>query len=226
MYGILVILSIFFIFNSTYNDVAIDSKNRVILLSSEDRIVENTSGQGYFSLDSIFAPVSISSSSFSIWVTSPSEFTSQKYSLWGEFLGKLNVGGNDIDADEKGVLIAGEETHLFQTISGSRIAVTWKEIERCGLSKDSLYLYGNDTLHVFKRDGKFIRKKFIPGIKDLCIYKKNLCFLFKDSLVLHDTVVSIFGGKRAEGNDKFISILTDSGIVYYPTPTTRKFRQD
>jgi len=218
MYGIGGIFSIFLILNSNYSDIAIDSKNRVIFLSSEDRIVEDKSGSVHFSLDSIFAPVAISSSSFSIWVTSASEFTSQKYSLWGEFLGKINIGGNDIDADEKGVLIAGEETYLFQIVSGTRIAVTWKEIERCGLSKDSLYLYGNDTLLVFKRDGKFIRKKFIPGIKDLCIYKKNLCLLFKDSVFLRDTVVPISGGKRAEGNDKFLSILTDSGIVYYPPP--------
>jgi len=217
MYGIGGIFSIFLILNSNYSDIAIDSKNRVIFLSSEDRIVEDKSGSVHFSPDSIFAPVSISSSSFSIWVTSPSEFTSQKYSLWGEFLGKINIGGNDIDADEKGVLIAGEESYLAQIVSGAKIAVTWKETACCGLSKDSLYLYGNDTLLVFKRDGKFIRKKFIPGVKDLCIYKKNLCFLFKDSLVLSDTVLSISGGKRAEGNDKFVSILTDSGIVYYPT---------
>ena len=79
-----------------------------------------------------------------------------------------------------------------------------------------MYLYGNDTLYVFKRDGKFNRKKFIPGIEDLFIYKKNLCLLFKDSLVLDDTVLTIFGGKRAGGSDKFTATLSDSGIVYYP----------
>ncbi len=218
MYGITVILSLFFVFNSTYTDLTIDSKNRVILLASRDRIIEDKSGKVHFSLDSMFAPLSISASSFAIWITSASEFTSQKYSLWGEFLGGINLGGNDIDADEKGILIAGEQSYLVQTVSGARIALRWKEIERCALSKDSLYLYGDDTLFVFKRDGKIIRKKFIPGVKDLCQYDKNLCFLFNDSLVLNDTVLTVLGGKRAEGNDKFIAVLSDSGIIYYSPP--------
>jgi hypothetical protein len=216
MYGITGILSLFFILSSTYSDLTIDSKNRVIFLSSRDRIAEDKSGKVHFSLDSIFAPLSISSSSFSIWVTSASEFISQKYSLWGEFLGELDIGGNDIDADEKGVLIAGEKSYLIQIITGAKISLAKKEMERCVLSNDSLYLYGNDTLYVFKRDGKFNRKKFIPGIEDLFIYKKNLCLLFKDSLVLDDTVLTIFGGKRAGGSDKFTATLSDSGIVYYP----------
>lgn len=211
------ILSFFLLFNSTYQDLTIDSKNRVLFLSSQDRIITDKVNKVRFSLDSIFAPVSISSSSFSIWVTSSSEFTSQKYSLWGEFLGKIKFGGNDIDADEKGILIAGEETYLINISTGSKIKITWKEIKRCLLSKDSLYLYGNDTLRVFKRNGKFIRKKFIPGIEDICRYKKSLCLLFEDSLFLKDTVLTINGGKRATGNDNFVSILTDSGIVYYPT---------
>lgn len=212
------ILSLFFILNSTYLDLTIDSKNRVILLSSVDRIVEDKSGKVHFSLDSMFAPLSISSSSFSIWSTSVSEFVSQKYSLWGEFLGKIKLGGNDIDADEKGILIAGEQSYLVQAVSGAQVTLTWQEMERCALSKDFLYLYGNDTLRIFKRDGKFMMRKSVPGVKDLCIYNKNLCLLFNDSLVLSDTVLSIFGGKRAGGNDKFIAVLSDSGIVYYPTP--------
>ena len=89
------ILSLFIIFNSTYSDLTIDLKDRVIFLSSEDRIVEDTSNLVHFSLDSMFAPISISSSSFSVWVTSSSEFKSQKYSLWGELLGKLNIGGKE-----------------------------------------------------------------------------------------------------------------------------------
>ena len=218
MYGITVILSLFLVFNSTYTDLTIDSKNRVILLSSRDRIIEDKSGKVHFSLDSMFSPLSISESSFAIWVTSASEFTSQKYSLWGEFLGKINTGGSDIDADEKGILIAGEQGYLLNTISGARITLVRKEIERCALSKDSLYLYGNDTLRVFKRDGKFIRRKFVPGIRDICAFNKNLCFLFNDSLVLNDTVLTVFGGKRTESNDKFIAVLCDSGIIYYPPP--------
>jgi hypothetical protein len=213
-----VILSLFFILNSTYLDLTIDSKNRVVLLSSVDRIVESESGKVHFSLDSMFAPLSISSSSFSIWGTSASEFVSQKYSLWGEFLGKIKLGGNDIDADEKGILIAGEQSYLVQAVSGAQITLTWEEMERCALSKDFLYLYGKDTLRVFKRDGKFFEKKSIPGVRDLCIYNKNLCLLFNDSLVLSDTMIPIFGGKRAGGNNKFIAVLSDSGIVYYPTP--------
>jgi hypothetical protein len=216
MYSITVILSLFFVFNSTYTDLTIDSKGRVILLSSRDRIIEDKSGKVHFSLDSMFAPLSVSASSFAIWVTSASEFTSQKYSLWGDFLGGISFGGNDIDADEKGILIAGEQSYFVQTVSGASIALIRKEIERCALSKDSLYLYSNDTLRVFKRGGKFIRKKFIPGIKDICLFDKNLCFLFNDSLVLRDTVISITGGKRAEGNDNFVAVLSDSGIVYYP----------
>jgi hypothetical protein len=218
MYGLTGVLSLIFIFNSTYSDLTIDSKNRVIFLSSRDRIAEDESGKVRFSLDSMFAPLSISSSSFSIWVTSASEFISQKYSLWGELLGELDIGGNDIDADEKGVLIAGEKSYLIQIITGARISVTKKERKLCALSNDSLYLYGDDTLRIFKRDGKFIRKEFIPGVKDLCLFNKKLCFLFNDSLVLNDTVLTVFGGKRAEGNDKFIAVLTDSGIVYYPRP--------
>ncbi|MBN1695824.1 hypothetical protein JW879_10580 [candidate division WOR-3 bacterium] len=218
MYGITVIISLFLVFNSTYTDLTIDSKNRVILLSSRDRIIEDESGKVHFSLDSMFAPLSISASSFAIWVTSASEFTSQKYSLWGEFLGEVNVGGSDIDADEKGILIAGEQSYFVQTVSGASITLIQKEIERCALSKDSLYLYSNDTLRIFKRDGKFIRRKFIPGVKDLCTYNKTLCLLFNDSLVLSDTVFPVFGAKRAGSNDKFIAILSDSGIVYYPTP--------
>ncbi len=205
-----------FLFYSTYSDLTIDSKNRVLLLSPEERIVEDTSGSVRFSLDSMFAPISISSSSFSIWVTSISEFKSQKYSLWGELLGTLNVGGIDIEADDKGVLIAGEESYLFQTVSGAKITLTKKKMERCVLSKDSLYLYGMDTLLFFKRDGKFIRKKFIPGVRDLCVYKKNMCLLFNDSLVLSDTILAISGGNRATGGENFISVLTDSSVVYYP----------
>jgi hypothetical protein len=211
------VLPIFLFLYSIYSDLTIDSRNRVLLLSSEERIVEDLRGSVRLSLDAIFAPVSVSSSSFSIWVTSVSEFKSQKYSLWGELLGTVNIGGKDIDADEKGVLIAGEESCLIQTFSGIKITLTWKDMERCALSKDSLYLYGMDTLHVFKRDGKFIRKKFIPGLKDLCIYKKNTCLLFNDSLVLSDTVLRIHGGKRVESIDKFLSVLSDSGIVYYST---------
>jgi hypothetical protein len=217
MLGEIGIISTLFIFvNSIYSDITIDSRNRVLLLSSEERIVEDLSGSVRISIDSIFAPVSVSSSSFSIWVTSVSEFKSQKYSLWGELLGTVNIGGKDIDADETGVLIAGEQSCLIQTLSGIKITLTWKDMARCALSKDSLYLYGMDTLHVFKRDGKFIRKKFIPGVTDLCIYKKNMCLLFNDSLVLNDTVLLIHGGKRVEGIDKFLSVLSDSGIAYYP----------
>ncbi len=216
MYGLTAILSMFFIFNSSYLDLTIDSKNRVILLSSTDRIAEDKSGKVHFSLDSMFAPLSIASSSFSIWGTSASEFISQKYSLWGEFLGGIKLGGNDIDADEKGILIAGEQSYFVQAVSGARITLTWKEMERCALSKDSLYLYGDDTLRVFKRDGKFIRKKFIPGVKDLCLYNRTLSLLFGDSLVLSDTVLPVFGGRRAGSNDKFVAILSDSGVVYYP----------
>jgi hypothetical protein len=210
------ILSLFIIFNSTYSDLTIDLKGRVIFLSSKDRIVEDGSDLVHFSLDSMFEPLSISSSFFSVWVTSPSEFKSQKYSLWGELLGKLDLGGNDIDADEKRVLIAGEQSYLIQLIAGTRIVVAKREMKRCLLSGDSLYLYGNDTLHIFKIDGKFSGKKFIPGIKDLFIYHKNLCLLFQDSLVLRDTVVDIAGGKRASGSDKFVAVLTDDEIVYYP----------
>ena len=213
-----VFFSFLFIFNSTYSDLTIDSKNRTILLSSKDRIARNIDGKVSFSLDSIFFPQSISSSFFSIWVTSSSEFTTQKYSLWGEFLGKIKAGGNDVDADEKGVLIAGEQSYLIQISSGARITVAKSKKERCILSKDSLYLYGNDTLSIFKREGKFIRKKLVPGVKDLCLFKKNLCLLFSDSLVSRDTILSITGGKRVESNDKFIAVLTDSGIVYYPKP--------
>jgi len=172
----------------------------------------------YFSLDLIYAPLSISASPFSIWVTSASEFTSQKYSLWGELVGKIKAGGNDIDADEKGILIAGEPSYLFQAVSGAKITVTKKEMKRSALSKDSSYLYGKDTLFVFKRNGKLIRKEFIPGIKDICVFNKRVCFLFSDSLLLSDTTLPIYGGKRAESNYKFIAVLTDSGIVYYPTP--------
>jgi hypothetical protein len=211
------LLPILLFFRSTYSDLTIDSKNRVLLLSAEERIVEDLSGSVRLSLDEIFAPVSVSSSSFSIWVTSVSEFKSQKYSLWGELLGTVNIGGKDIDADDKGILIAGEESCLIQTVSGIKIALTWKDMERCTLSKDSLYLYSMDTLHVFKRDGKFIRKKYIPGVRDLCIYKKNMCLLFNDSLILNDTVLPISGGNRVAGGEKFISILSDSGIIYYPS---------
>jgi hypothetical protein len=215
---ITIFFSLLFIFNSAYSDLTIDSKNRVIFLSARDRVVEDINGSVLFSLDSMFAPRSISSSFFSIWVTSSSEFTSQKYSLWGEFFGKIKAGGNDIDANEKGILIAGEQSYLIQTSSGARITVAKTKKDRCILSKDSLYLYGNDTLSIFKREGKFVRKKFIPGVKDLCLFKKNLCFLFSDSLVLNDTTLPIFGGTRVECSDKFIAVLSDSGVVYYPTP--------
>jgi hypothetical protein len=211
-------LSLLFIIYTTYSDLTIDSKNRIILLSSEDRMAESIDGSVDFSLDSTFTPKSISSSFFSIWVTSASEFTTQKYSLWGEFRGEVKLGGNDIDADEKGILIAGEHSYLIQTFSGARITLAKKKKDRCILSGDSLYLYGNDTISVFKREGKFIRKKLVPGVKDLCLFKKTLCFLFSDSLVLRDTTLPISGGKRIESNDNFIAILSDSGIVYYPNP--------
>ena len=209
------IFSFIFLLYSDYKDLTIDSKNRVLLFSSKDRIIKDKSGEVDFSINSMFTPTGTSSSSFSIWVTSYSEFKSQKYSLWGELLGEIKLGGNDIAADEKGVLIAGEQSYLVQLISGNNITLTWKEMERCSISKESLYLYGNDTLHVFKRNGTPERKKFIPGIKDICIFNKNLCFLFNDSLVLSDTTLPIFGGTRVDGNEKFIAVLSDSGIVYY-----------
>jgi hypothetical protein len=218
MYTVTGIFSILFLFYSNYNDLTIDSKGRVLFLSSKDRIIKDKSGEINFSINSMFTPISISSSSFSVLVTSYSESKSQKYSLWDELLGEIKIGGNDIDSDEKGVLITGEQSYLVQVISGDKITLMWKEIKRCAISKDSLYLYGKDTLHVFKRNGKPVRKKFIPGIKDICMFNKNLCFLFNDSLVLSDTVLPIFCGKRVDGNDKFIAVLSDSGIVYYPNP--------
>jgi len=216
MYTITGIFSIIFLFYSNYNDLTIDSKGRVLFLSSKDRIIKDRSGDINFSINSMFTPIAISSSSFSVWITSYSESKSQKYSLWDELLGEIKIGGNDIDSDEKGVLITGEQSYLVQVLSGDKITLMWKEIKRCTISKDSLYLYGTDTLHVLKRNGKPVRKKFIPGVKDICMFNKNLCFLFNDSLVLSDTVLPIFGGKRVDGNDKFIAVLSDSGIVYYP----------
>ena len=216
MYTVTGIFSIIFLFYSNYNDLTIDSKGRVLFLSSKDRIIKDKSGEVNFSINSMFTPIAISSSSFSVWITSYSESRSQKYSLWNELLGEIKIGGNDIDSDEKGVLITGEQSYLVQVSSGNKITLMWKEIKRCTISKDSLYLYGKDTLHVFKRNGKPVRKKFVPGAKDICMFNKNLCFLFNDSLVLSDTVLPIFGGKRVDGNDKFIAVLSDSGIVYYP----------
>jgi len=208
----------FFYITNTYNDLTIDAKNRVLLLSSKDRIIKGEKEKFDFSVNSMSAPVAISSSSFSVWITSYSEAKTQRYSLWGELLGEIKTGGNDIDADEKGILIAGEQSFLIQIVSGNKIPLIWKEMKRCAISKDSLYLYGEDTLHVLKRNGKPVIKKLIPELKDICIFKKNLCFLFNDSLVLNDTVLPIFGGKKAEGNNEFISVLSDSGIVYYPDP--------
>jgi hypothetical protein len=218
MYTVTGIFSIIFLFYSNYNDLTIDSKNRILFLSSKDRIIKDKSGEVNFSINSMFAPVAISSSSFSIWVTSYSESKSQKYSLWDELLGEIKIGGNDIDSDEKGVLITGEESYLVQALSGEKITLMRKEIKRCTISKDSLYLYGKDTLHIFKRNGKLVRKKFVPGVKDICMLNKKLCFLFNDSLVLNDTVIPISGGKRVDGNNKFVAVLSDSGIVYYPPP--------
>jgi len=218
MYTVTGIFSIIFLFYSNYNDLTIDSKGRVLFLSSKDRIIKDRSGDINFSINSMFTPIAISSSSFSVWITSYSESKSQKYSLWDELLGEIKIGGNDIDSDEKGVLITGEQSYLVQVLSGDKITLMWKEIKRCTISKDSLYLYGKDTLHVFKRNGNPVRKKFIPGVKDIFMLNKKLCFLFNDSLVLNDTVLTVFGGKRAESNDKFIAVLSDSGIVYYPNP--------
>ena len=216
MHSVTGIFLLLFLAYPNYNDLTIDSKNRIIFLSSEDRIIKDKSGEVNFSINSMFAPVAISSSSFSIWVTSYSESKSQKYSLWYELLGGIKIGGNDIASDEKGVLITGEESYLVQTLSGEKITLMWKEIKRCAISKDSLYLYGKDTLHVFKRNGKPVRKEFVPGVKDICMFNKKLCFLFNDSLILNDTVISISGGKRVDGNNQFIAVLSDSGIVYYP----------
>lgn len=208
--------SILFLLCSVYSDISIDSRNRILLLDSEERIIEDVKGVFQLSLDSLFAPVSISSSSFSVWVTSASEFKSQKYSLRGEFLGEVGIGGKDIDADAEGVLIAGEETYLIQVISGTKIRLTWKEMDRCALFKDSLYLYRDDTLFVYSRAGDFIKSKFIPGLKDISVYEDKLCFLFKDSLVLSDTLLLISNGERVDGGNKFLSVLTDSEVLYYP----------
>lgn len=212
------ILSLFFLLYSDYSDLTIDSKNRVLLFSSKDRTIKDKTGEVDFSINSLFTPVAVSSSSFAVWTTSYSEFKSQKYSLWGELLGEIKLGGNDIDSDEKGVLIAGEQSYLVQLISGNNITLKWKEMQRCSISKDFLYLYGDDTLYVFKRNGTLETKKSIPGIKDICIFNKKPCFLFKDSLVVSDTVLPVHGGKRVDGNEKLISVLSDSGIVNYSPP--------
>ncbi|MEO0293347.1 MAG: hypothetical protein ABIN61_03880 [candidate division WOR-3 bacterium] len=204
-------------FGFNWYDVTVDSKGRIFLLSMEDRIVRDLKGDFSFPIESMFAPNAISASSFSIWVTSISEKKSQRYSLWGELIGEINIGGFDIDVDEKRVLIAGEKSYLIDLSSGINFIISHKEMKRCALFKDSLFLYGKDTIYIFDKKGILKRKKFIPQVKDICLYNKELCFLFEDSLIIGETIVPVFKGKRVEGKDSFISILTDTGVVYYPS---------
>ncbi|MEA1913431.1 MAG: hypothetical protein U9N06_06345 [candidate division WOR-3 bacterium] len=209
-------ISSFFYLITFYSDLTVDSKNQTLLLSREKIAVENLSDSSRIPLDSIFDPNSISSSPFSIWVTSIVQSLTQKYSLRGEFLGQINIGGYDIDSDPNWLLLAGEESYLIQLSTGRKLPILWKEVKRCALGKDSLYLYGDDTLYKFKKSGRLILKKYIPGVMDITTFKGKLGILFKDSLIYKDKKIPIDAGARMDGGENCISILTNSGIVKYP----------
>ncbi len=203
------ILTIIFL----YVDLSIDTKNRVLLLSDNPPKVTILNDTNSITLDSIFNPTSLSTGTFSIWVASSSENKIQKYSLRGEYLGSINFEVQDIDVDKNGLLVAGDYSFLIELSTGQEIPIIWRNTNLCAICKQSIYLYGNDTLFVFERDSRSLKsKKNIPNLRDLSIYRDELVYLQKDSVFLEDTLFFIPEARRCDADDKSIWILTDSVV--------------
>ena len=209
----LIIFTIIFL----YIDIAIDTKDRVLLLSDNPPRVTVLNDSSSINLDSIFHPTSLSTAPFSIWVASGSENLIQKYSLKGEYLGSISFNSKDLDADRNGLLIAGEYSLLIELSSGREIPIIWKESNRCALDDDYIYLYGDDTLYLFERSNRrLINKEFIPDIRDLSIWDSELVFLKNDSIFISDTSIFIQHARRIDTNGKQIWVLSDTVVSISP----------
>ncbi len=209
----LVFLSVFL----SYIDIAVDTKGRVLLLSTTEPRVEALNDSSSIILDSIFYPTSLTAGPFSIWVAARSQNLIQKYSLWGEYLGSISRNAKDLDADRKGLLIAGEYSFLIELSTGREIPLSFRETNCCALDDDSIYLYGDDTLYIFERNNRhLIRKEYILGIRDISISRGELVFIQGDSIFMSDTTIFMPHARRLDASEDRIWILTDS--VYSISP--------
>ncbi len=208
-------LAIFALFFS-YTDITIDTKSRVLLLSSTPARVDVLNDSVNINLDSIFHPTSLTAGPFSIWVTSRSQTLVQKYSLWGEYLGSMAYNAKDLDVDKNGLLIAGERSLFIDLRTGREIPLTFRETDRCALDEDIIYLYGDDTLYTFERPNRLKIKEYIPGIVDISVLYGELIFLRNDSLITNDTTIFFPSAKRLDARDKQIWILSDSVVSISP----------
>jgi len=206
----------FYILLSSYIDITVDTKSRVLLLSSNPARVEILDDTVNVPLDSLFNPTSLTSAPFSVWVASLSAGLIQKYSLRGEYLGSISIRANDIDADRDGLLIAGERSLLVELSTGREIPINFQETSRCALCENSIYLYGNDTLYVYRRPNQLKQKRYIPGIQDIAVFNAGYVFLRNDSLITNDTIIFIPSAKRMDSNGEEVWVLTDSAIRCYP----------
>lgn len=202
---------IFFLLPS-YNDIALDSKNRVVLLNRAEKRIEIPEDSILINLDSIKAPEAIDTSPFSIWVTSTIENKTLKYSLEGAYLGNLNFGGRSLDVTVDRLLFCGDRTLLFYGKTGRKVIVNWKRFDRCALSGDSIYLYVNDSLYVLDENFKRTRLLEMKGLKDIDCSEEGPVYLFSDSLKTSRRTVDILGGRRVAVRDRKVLILGDSGI--------------
>ena len=205
-----------FLINVPFTDITIDTKDRVLLLSESPPVIQVLNDSTNIPLDSILYPGAIAAGIFSIWVSSSTQRLIQKYSLKGEYLGSICFRATDIDANRNGLLIAGEHSVFIDLSTGREIPISWRESNLCALGKDSIYLYGNDTLYIYRKPNKLIGKFFIPGIRDITVSDYGLLFLKEDTLVLGDTAIFIPDARRLESSTKKIVVLTDSTVRFYP----------
>lgn len=205
----LAIFTLFFL----YIDLAIDTKDRVLLLSDGPAKVTILNDSSSIILDSIFHPTSLTAGLFSIWVASRSENLIQKYSLRGEYLGSIIFDAKDLDADRNGLLIAGEHSLLIELSTGREIPIIWKKTNRCAIDEDYIYLCGDDTLYMIERANRsIINKEFIPDIRDLSMWGGELVYLQNDTIFMSDTSIFIQHARRLDANEERIWILSDSVV--------------
>lgn len=207
------IFTLFFL----YIDLAIDTKDRVLLLSDGPSKVTILNDSSSIILDSIFHPTSLTAGLFSIWVASRSENLIQKYSLRGEYLGSIIFDAKDLDADRNGLLIAGEHSLLIELSTGIEIPIIWKKTNRCAIDEDYIYLCDDDTLYMIERANRsIINKEFIPDIRDLSMCGGELVYLKNDTIFMSDTSIFIQHANRLDANEERIWILSNSVVSIYP----------
>lgn len=167
----------------------------------------------FYSLDSILSPSSLTAGVFTFWVSSENKKIITRYTLDGEFRGAVKIRARDLDARKNKLLIAGEKTLLYNTLTGDRRPIMWKEMERCALGKDSIWTYNEDTLYRFNDEGKFKSRKTVPGILDITWTSLGLVYIKNDSVHTVDTTLYVKNARRLAFYSNEIFVLADSVVV-------------